>query len=94
MHHHVRVGVDAGSSKDDAAAGGGPTLEELHALFSVTPAPADTTRKIRIKYSRYNDEFECRKGVLRWRDMDEEYCVSFVFKGAVSLQKKNTKTPR
>lgn len=78
--------VDEGSSKDGVAAAG-PTLEELHALFSVTPPPADTTRKIRVKYSRYNDEFECRNGVLRWRDMDDEYAISFVFKGAIIVQK-------
>ena len=39
-----------------------PSIAQLNALFNADTPPATDTRKIRIKYSRYNDEFECRGG--------------------------------
>ena len=37
--------------------------------------------QILIRYSHYNKTFEARNGIVRWSDIDEEYAISFVFKG-------------
>jgi len=37
--------------------------------------------QVLIKYSHYNKTFEARNGIVRWEDIDEEYAISFVFKG-------------
>lgn len=37
--------------------------------------------QIAIRYSHYNKTFEARNGIIRWSDINDEYCIGFVFKG-------------
>lgn len=36
---------------------------------------------INIKFNHYNKQFPIINGVLKWRDVDEEYAFSFVYRG-------------
>mmetsp|Transcript_29465 Transcript_29465/g.50891 ORF Transcript_29465/g.50891 Transcript_29465/m.50891 type:complete len:285 (+) Transcript_29465:174-1028(+) len=36
---------------------------------------------VTVKYSHYNKKFFAPNGKLPWASIDEEYCISFVFKG-------------
>lgn len=52
-----------------------------------TPAPAEpppppVEGKCRVRYNHYNSEFTLLDGRLRWSDVDESYCISYVFEGA------------
>lgn len=38
-------------------------------------------RLITIKYSHYKDKFEAVDDYLSFPQIDEKYCISFVFKG-------------
>ena len=35
-----------------------------------------------MRFNHYNQEFTLLDGKLRWSDVDESYCISYVFKGA------------
>ena len=75
---------------DDAAAAAVVAVAEedpeaaAAAQFAAEP-PADdggaTTGRCCVLYSHYRKEFDVRNGVLRWADVDEEYAISFVFRG-------------
>lgn len=43
--------------------------------------PADATGEVVVRYNHYNKSFPIVAGVLKWEDVDEEYALSFVFKG-------------
>ena len=36
---------------------------------------------IRIKFNHYNKEFPIKNSVLKWSDVDEIYCFSFIYRG-------------
>lgn len=36
---------------------------------------------IRLKFNHYNKEFPIHNSVLKWSDVDEVYCFSFIYKG-------------
>ena len=36
---------------------------------------------MQITYSAYKNKFECRNGICKWTSIDEDYAISFVFKG-------------
>ena len=40
-----------------------------------------TKADIVVTYSHYKTAFPCRNGVVRWPSIDEEYAISFIFKG-------------
>ena len=40
-----------------------------------------TKSEIVVTYSHYKTAFPCRNGVVRWPSIDEEYAISFIFKG-------------
>ena len=46
-----------------------------------------------IKYNAYNQEFKHIDGVLKWADIDEEYCFSFAFKGDYQLKLRKPHEP-
>ena len=35
-----------------------------------------------VKYSIYKEAFRIEKGVMKWEDIDEQFAISFVFRGA------------
>ena len=44
--------------------------------------PHDVVKSdIVVTYSHYKTAFPCRNGVVRWPSIDEEYAISFIFKG-------------
>ena len=45
-------------------------------------APEELVGSARVHFSHYRKEFPVRDGVVRWADIDEEYCISFVYRGA------------
>lgn len=34
-----------------------------------------------IRFNHYNKSFPVHNGVLKWQDVDDEYCISFVYRG-------------
>ena len=38
--------------------------------------------EVKVRYSHYCKPFKVVDGQLDWRAIDEEYCISFVFKGS------------
>ena len=36
---------------------------------------------VTVRFNHYNKKFRVINGVLRWIDIDEEYCISFVYRG-------------
>ena len=50
----------------------------------LTRVEAHVEGKIKLKYNNYNNEFEVVDGKLSWPEVDEEYCISFVFQGEFS----------
>lgn len=56
--------------------------EEAQRLLSLPPVEAlGSTGPVTVKFNHYNKKFEVHNGVLRWSTIDEEYCLSFVYKG-------------
>ena len=58
-----------------------PALEYARKCWSYNSGAAVTRRQVR--YSHYSKEFECN-GICRWKDIDAEYAISFVFAGNFS----------
>ena len=56
-------------------------LEYARAVWSDPVREDVAVAKIRVVYSSYKTEFETRNGCVRWKDIDDEYAISFVFKG-------------
>ena len=44
--------------------------------------PEPVVGSVRVRYNHYNQSFNLSDGTLQWSDVDEEYCISYVFKGA------------
>lgn len=49
--------------------------------FEATNQNFDQNGIIRIKFNHYNKEFPIKNSVLKWSDVDEIYCFSFIYKG-------------
>ena len=43
--------------------------------------PEPVVGSVRVRYSHYNQQFKLMDGALQWSDVDEDYCISYVFKG-------------
>ena len=63
-------------------------LELGREIWNDADADPNEERMVVIKYSHYNKEFPCRgpHGCLRWRDVDDEYCLSFAFAGDFGMR--------
>jgi len=56
--------------------------EEAEKLLAEDERPdLNGTGFIRVRFNHYNKPFPIHNGVLRWACVDEEYCISFVFRG-------------
>ena len=61
-----------------------PTTDPLEYARAVwtDDCPHDIVKAdIIVTYSHYKTAFPCRNGVVRWPSIDEEYAISFIFKG-------------
>jgi hypothetical protein len=54
-------------------------------------APAQTG-EVMVRYNHYKKTFKIAEGVLDWNDVNEEYALSFVFKGAFGRTVVNMQT--
>ena len=58
------------------------TVEEAERLLAEDVNPSlKGTGMIKVRFNHYNKTFPIHNGVLRWASVDEEYCISFVFRG-------------
>ena len=56
--------------------------EEAQVLLGMPPDNVlGPTGAVKVRFNHYNKEFGVHNGVLRWSLIDEEYCLSFVYKG-------------
>lgn len=56
--------------------------EEAEHLLAQEHNPSlNGTGLIKVRFNHYNKTFPIHNGVLRWANVDEEYCISFVFRG-------------
>ena len=57
-------------------------VEEAERLLSLPPSDRFIgTGSVRVRFNHYNKAFPVHNGVLKWSAIDEEYCLSFVYKG-------------
>jgi hypothetical protein len=43
--------------------------------------PNESEGSVRVRFNHYEKSFPLHNSVLRWSDVDEEYCFSFVYRG-------------
>jgi len=43
--------------------------------------PPNNNGKVKVRYNHYNKDFSVVEGKLNWEHVDDEYAISFVFKG-------------
>jgi len=55
-------------------------LEMALNLLSITDKYSGA-EDVKIRFNHYNKKIRLHNRVLRWKDVDEEYCISFVYKG-------------
>jgi hypothetical protein len=53
-------------------------------LLAEPSSSSENTGKVPVKFNHYNKRFPIHNGVLKWKDIDEEYAFSFVYKGNYS----------
>jgi hypothetical protein len=57
-------------------------VEEAEELLAAPEQPhLNGTGFVKIRFNHYNKLFPIHNGVLKWADVDEDYCISFVFRG-------------
>lgn len=62
---------------------GPPQVEQQpESVPSQALRPEPVVGSVRVRYNHYNSAFNLSDGTLQWSDVDEEYCISYVFKGA------------
>eukprot|EP00304_Pavlova_gyrans_P002948 CAMPEP_0206060262 /NCGR_PEP_ID=MMETSP1466-20131121/50771_1 /ASSEMBLY_ACC=CAM_ASM_001126 /TAXON_ID=44452 /ORGANISM="Pavlova gyrans, Strain CCMP608" /LENGTH=267 /DNA_ID=CAMNT_0053435601 /DNA_START=34 /DNA_END=837 /DNA_ORIENTATION=- len=67
-----------------------PLIDALTLSGEAPAAPAaepevpkvGNTGEAMVRYNHYRKMFPITDGILKWADVDDEYCISFVFKGA------------
>lgn len=57
------------------------TLHEKALWLLSQKAYPERSGEVVVRYSHYRAKFRVHNGVLKWQDIDEEYAISFVFKG-------------
>lgn len=57
------------------------TQKALRLLSEPENPSLSGTGVVKVRYSHYNKEFPVQNGVLPWSKVDDEYCISCVFKG-------------
>lgn len=76
-----------GASKRFSGADGGElpilTVENVLeiAKLQLSLQPGEHCGTVKVRFNHYNKSFPIYNGVLKWSDIDEEYCLSFVYRG-------------
>lgn len=55
--------------------------QQAEAALAAAPEDNGTSGEVRLRFNHYNNTFRVHNGVLKWSDVDEEYCFSFVYRG-------------
>lgn len=79
------------STKGTAIASPVETLSAKAQRLLASPVQATeeycgSTGSVPIKFNHYNKLFPIHNGVLKWKDVDDEYCFSYVYKGNYSRE--------
>lgn len=57
-----------------------------HQVPEPAPPPPSKAGRAVVAYNHYKSEFKIDDGgAMAWTDIDEEYCISFVFKGEIQV---------
>lgn len=51
---------------------------------SISESESSSCGHVKVKFNHYNKPFPIHNGVLKWEDVDAEYCFSFVYRGSYS----------
>lgn len=51
------------------------------AKMQLSLQPGEHCGTVKVRFNHYNKSFPIYNGVLQWADVDEEYCLSFVYRG-------------
>ena len=54
---------------------------QAEAALAAPANPNETTGEVRLRFNHYNKAFHIHNSVLKWSDVDAEYCFSFVYRG-------------
>jgi len=57
------------------------TLHEKALWLLGQKAYPERSGEVVVRYSHYRAKFKVHNGVLKWKDIDDEYSISFVYKG-------------
>ncbi|KDO22986.1 hypothetical protein SPRG_11833 [Saprolegnia parasitica CBS 223.65] len=59
------------------------TVREMATRLLAAPAQGgDSCGSAKVRFNHYNKPFPIHNGVLQWKDVDDAYCFSFVYRGA------------
>jgi hypothetical protein len=72
----------AASSSDDAAPTKPPSAPEEPPPPPPPPEPELPSGEVMVRYNHYDKKFKMTKGAVAFEDIDAQYAISFVFKGA------------
>jgi hypothetical protein len=57
-------------------------IEEAEELLKAAPQNTPgACGSITVRFNHYNKSFPVYNGVVKWQDIDDEYCISFVYRG-------------
>ena len=56
-------------------------LEVAKVLLGLPANSTEGCGAVKVRFNHYNKSFPIHNGVLKWSDIDEEYCISFVYRG-------------
>lgn len=73
--------AEAPAAAAPAKASSSASEPAAEAPVAAAPAPEPIVGEVRVRYNHYCKPFPVVDGVLQFRRIDEEYCISFVFKG-------------
>ena len=79
----VAASSKAGSSSKAAGSKAASTAGKAAVAEAPPPPPPEPVEgACRVRYNHYNQEFRLLDNALQWADVDDAYCISYVFEGA------------
>ena len=54
--------------------------EEMNEILSKDSDPS-ISGTVKIRFNHYNKSFQVKNGIVKWKDIDDEYAISFVYHG-------------
>ena len=68
-------------------------MEVVEEIKEPEPPREPVKGMVTVKYNHYKEKFPILDGILQEADIDEQYCLSFVFKGDYHLHIRDEKDP-